>query len=104
MRLHRLVAAPMALLGALVGCTHDDPVTTAVGRDGSDTITILSLAAAGSGLWSGSRTAKYLASGPFDTSLADAFGPQNPHPPYFIAAPTGCYGSTPLIYQAGGPP
>jgi hypothetical protein len=101
MRLQRLVISCGALAALAVACTHDDPVTTPVSQNGEDTIAIITLSAAPAGFLSGNQSVTYIASGPFDTSVADAFARATTNPPFLIPDPTGCYGSQPLIFEAG---
>ena len=104
MRLQRLVISWGALAAFAVACTHDDPVTTPVSQNGEDTIAIITLSATPSGFLNGTQSVTYIASGPFDTSVADAFARATTNPPFLMPDPTGCYGSQPLIFEAGNAP
>jgi hypothetical protein len=103
MRLQRLVISWGALATLAVACTHDDPVTTPVSQNGEDTIAIITMSAAPAGFLSGSRAITYLSSGPFDTSVADAFARGTGATPYLYwwGGNCGGYDNTGFVYAPG---
>ena len=103
MRLQRLVISGGALAAFAVACTHDDPVTTAVSRNGEDTIAIITMSATPAGFLSGTKSVTYVASGPFDTSVTDAFARGTGATPYLYwwSGNCGGYDNTGFLYAPG---
>ena len=103
MRLYRSFGIALAVLAA--GCEHDE-VTELVSRDGATTIPVIDLTTAASGgFLSGTRaTNQFLSSGPFDTTITDAFGRATAQAANFVtpfAAPANCGFYGPLVYVPG---
>lgn len=103
MRLQRLLMSCGVLAAVVAACTHEDPVTTPVSQNGEDTIGIITLSPAPAGFLNGGRTITYLSSGPFDTSVADAFARGTGATPYLFwwSGNCGGYDNTGFLYGPG---
>ncbi|HXV90893.1 MAG TPA: hypothetical protein VD707_05945 [Gemmatimonadales bacterium] len=103
MRLYRPFGIALVVLAA--ACEHNE-VTELISRDGATTIPVIDLnTAAAGGFLSGTRvTNRFLSSGPFDTSITNAFGRTTANPPYFRLDVNGYYGTaTSLMYFPNAP-
>jgi len=103
MRLTRSFGIALAVL--LAACEHSE-VTDLIARDGATTIPAIDLnTGAAGGFLSGTRaTNRFLASGTFDTSVANAFSRTTANPPYFRLDVNGYYGTaTSLVYFPNAP-